>query len=516
MRDTIGRLEADFTQSQIISAGDLQHLKDKIVKQDHLIKLQKQSFDDLSTDLSSQIKSFQETVSQQSHVIKALQTQIAKTNQALQESQRNHTAEINSLKEQVTALKQNSKDDIHTTNPAVLQQPEPSTSFEDNMPNIYPDNSPTNRKPQLAETSTLSEVITSNIPTANRFLPLQNCNESDISHNREINNQQETGLETNKARDVSRRQQETGLETNTGNSSKTKPRDTPPIPAVVNKAVFLCDSNGKFLDKRKLFPSGQEFTFFRCPKIEHASTILQDEINQQSEHPQLIVIHSGTNDLTTTTPIDDFISDVSVLITQASTKFPKSKVIYSTLLPRADISLHTLSKINTKLIDSCSTLPNVHLVSHENIFSKGLDVLHDNKHLKKRHLGLFAANLVAAIRGRAKPRRSDPNQLFRSPPPSGSRSLHTTPLEDHASHVRAYSSQEKQLQPPSSRSPYASYSHVVKHGHNNSYHTYPPPTMAERMDSSASPPNDPELSKYSGAEIPKELVSFLRFIKTLL
>ena len=71
MRDTIGRLEADFTQFQIISAGDLQHLKDKIVKQDHLIKLKKQSFDDLSTDLSSQIKSFQETVSQQSHVIKA-------------------------------------------------------------------------------------------------------------------------------------------------------------------------------------------------------------------------------------------------------------------------------------------------------------------------------------------------------------------------------------------------------------------------------------------------------------
>ena len=148
-----------------------------------------------------------------------------------------------------------------------------------------------------------------------------------------------------------------------------------------------------------------------------------------------------------------------------------------------------------KTANTQQLLPNVHLVSHENIFSKGLDVLHDNKHLKKRHLGLFAANLVAAIRGRAKPRRSDPNQLFRSPSPSGSRSLHTTPLEDHASHVRAYSSQEKQLQPPSSRSPYASYSHVVKHGHNNSYHTYPPPTMAERMDSSASPPNDPELSK---------------------
>ena len=103
--------------------------------------------------------------------------------------------------------------------------------------------------------------------------------------------------------------------------------------------------------------------------------------------------------ITTTTPIDDFISDISVLITQASLMFPKSKVIYSALLPRADISLHTLSKINMKLIDRCSTLPNVYLVGHENIFSKGLDILHDNKHLKKRHLGLFPANLMAAIRG---------------------------------------------------------------------------------------------------------------------
>ena len=112
-------------------------------------------------------------------------------------------------------------------------------------------------------------------------------------------------------------------------------------------------------------------------QIEHVRTTLQDEINQESEHPHLIVIYSGTNDLTTTTPIDDFISDISVVITQASTMFPKSKVIYSTLLPRPDISLHTLSKINMKLIDRCSTLPNVHLVGHENIFSKGLDTLHE-------------------------------------------------------------------------------------------------------------------------------------------
>ena len=175
------------------------------------------------------------------------------------------------------------------------------------------------------------------------------------------------------------------------------------------KAIFLCDSNGKFLDKRKRFPPRQGFTFCRSPTITQVCTILHsDEINQESGHPQLILIHSGTNDLTLTTPIDDFISDVSVLITQASTMFPKSKIIYSNLLPRADIPLQTLSKMNMKFIDSFSKPPNVHLVTpralgvtHENIFSKETDKLHDTKHLKKRHLGSFAANLVAAVCGRA-------------------------------------------------------------------------------------------------------------------
>ena len=169
----------------------------------------------------------------------------------------------------------------------------------------------------------------------------------------------------------------------------------------------------------------------RCPKIEHARAILEDEIDKESAgHPQLIIIHTGTNDLTTTTPIDDFISDISVLITQASTKFPKSKIVYSTLLPRTDIPLHTLSKINTNLIDSCSKLPNVHLVNHDNIFSKGTEVLHDRKHLKKRHLGLFAANLKAAIRGRGKPPRANSSQLYRSSL-SSSHSFHTSPSEGY-------------------------------------------------------------------------------------
>ena len=523
MRDSLGQLEAEFTQFQIITSGDLDNIKDKIAKQDNLIKLQKQAFDDLHADLSSQINSLQEMITHQSQVINALQNesqslhkkqiQITKSNQALQESENELTVEMTSLKEQVTAFWQNSTDDKHMANSNAIQQPETSTSSEDITPGITVENRSETPKPQSKEIVTPPNIITPNIPTKNRFLPLQNSmNESDTLPNRE-DIDQNPKINSPKPRD-----------------NNVLPVKTPP--AVVNKAIFLCDSNGKFLDKRKLFPPGQEFTFYRSPTITHVRTVLQDEINQELEHPQLILIHSGTNNLTPTTPIDDFISDISVLITQASTMFPKSKIIYSTLLPRADIPLQTLLKINMKLIDSLSTLPNVHLVSHENIFSKGTDILHDIKHLKKRHLGLFAANLVAAVRGRAttKTVRSSPNPVHRPPPPT-SRPLYTTPMEvpgflTHTvknSQTGAFPTPRTQQPPPlyssyvSSSEGYSSYSDAVKHGHTSrdplpsNIQNSPLPTT---INSPASP--QPNQSDRTGVEIPKELVSFLRFIKTLL
>ena len=84
MRDTtLGQLEAEFTQFEIITSGDLDNIKDKIAKQDNLIKLQKQAFDDLHADLSSQINSIQEVITHQSQVINALQNE----NQSLHKKQ---------------------------------------------------------------------------------------------------------------------------------------------------------------------------------------------------------------------------------------------------------------------------------------------------------------------------------------------------------------------------------------------------------------------------------------------
>ena len=192
------------------------------------------------------------------------------------------------------------------------------------------------------------DLLLVNLPTENRFSVLQ---EPDSRH-REVSSQKINPPKTNQ------------------NES-----------AIINAnrhAVFLCDSNGKFLDTKRMFPPNQEVHYSWCPKIENARATLHNDIN---DSPQLLLIHTETNDLSIATPIAEFIAELSTLITEAATKFPASKIIYSTLLPCTDIPIPIITRINEQLITECSRLPNVHLINHANLFAEGIDLLHDTKHI---------------------------------------------------------------------------------------------------------------------------------------
>ncbi|KAK2571107.1 hypothetical protein P5673_003666 [Acropora cervicornis] len=60
------------------------------------------------------------------------------------------------------------------------------------------------------------------------------------------------------------------------------------------------------------------------------------------------------------------------------------------------------------------------------MFKIGTDVVQDNKHLKKRRVGLFVVNLKTAIRGRSKPSHLDPNHR---PSTSSTPLFHTSPAD---------------------------------------------------------------------------------------
>ena len=87
------------------------------------------------------------------------------------------------------------------------------------------------------------------------------------------------------------------------------------------------------------------------------------------------------------------------MITEALTRFSSSRILYSTLFPLPDIPTSTKSKINNQLVTKCSIPPNMHFVSHVNLFTKGMDVLSDDRLIRKQYIGLFPTNTLNTFYG---------------------------------------------------------------------------------------------------------------------
>uniref|UniRef100_A0A8C5MR32 Scavenger receptor cysteine-rich type 1 M130 n=1 Tax=Leptobrachium leishanense TaxID=445787 RepID=A0A8C5MR32_9ANUR len=147
------------------------------------------------------------------------------------------------------------------------------------------------------------------------------------------------------------------------------------------ETVIIMDSNGKYLNTRRLFP-GKNVTKIHCATIEQTMEVLT---NPYFTNPKQIIIHTGTNNIQTE---QKGIADkLSQLTDTAQQKFPHSKIILSCLLPRKDISNHIIQNINTELAAKTSSKPNIHLAQHPSITPEHL---YDNKHLNKQGVSHLA------------------------------------------------------------------------------------------------------------------------------
>ena len=125
---------------------------------------------------------------------------------------------------------------------------------------------------------------------------------------------------------------------------------------------------------------------------------------------------------------------------------------------------------------------NVFLVGHKNLFAYGPDVLHDDRHIKKRHIGLFATNLINAVRGKIRPTRAlCPRNTF-------------TPIQ----------------RPPSSpMGKYTSYSNAVQNNQVRLFSQHTPPAEYQETRSPFLRQKMEQGRRYNDA-IPNELISFFK------
>ncbi|ROI27697.1 hypothetical protein DPX16_23019 [Anabarilius grahami] len=176
--------------------------------------------------------------------------------------------------------------------------------------------------------------------------------------------------------------------------------------------ALLIDSNGKFIDTKKLFPQHKAVKFW-CPTTDKALELLTES---QLGRPSHIIIHTGTNDLRSQ---QDRVSDsLRAVVEKARKTFPNSKIILSTLLQRKDFHPKTINKINSSISRHCALLPNVHLAHHPDLDT---DCLYDHVHLYKNLVHIFAKRLkdVTLSRSdqtsprwsRASPKPANPTRL---------------------------------------------------------------------------------------------------------
>ncbi|RXM29900.1 hypothetical protein EOD39_18584 [Acipenser ruthenus] len=178
--------------------------------------------------------------------------------------------------------------------------------------------------------------------------------------------------------------------------------NTPAIKKTKAELALLIDSNGKYLDTRRLVP-GHQVNKICCVNTEQAMQLLD---RRTLGSPFCIVIHTGTNDLGSlrqhTSRAMKRVAD------RASLEFPDSRVVISTLLPLADTPQHMIDAINT----------DVHLAHHPAV---GPWHLYDKVHLNKKGVGGFSRTLKDAALGRGpnSPRLNTPSRAQRSKKPTG-------------------------------------------------------------------------------------------------
>lgn len=540
LRNTVGNLEADFTEFKVTNAGNLEHLKDKAAQLDHNFKVQTTTLGGLADDLENNTKLLNHDLQKHADLISKLQNEnqalqkknakISEDNATMRRTQNQLEAEITFLKDQIKALWETIQLPPETTKTSSQTSGEEmDDKFNDSTKNKAA--IPTSNDNQWSE----DEILLVNLPTSNSFSPLQ-----DLPENPPRKEPQNKPVDTN-----SQHPPKSPATNDTNNS---------------NEVIFLCDSNGKFLDMEKMFPSDQEVKYVRTPLIEHARSYLQSQIHTA---PRLLILHTGTNDLERTSSPEDLISNILILITEASTKFPSSKIFYSTLLPRSDIPTPIITSINNQLISSCSRLPNVQLVKHDNLFENQSNILYDQKHILKRYVKFFAKNLKDAIRGRARPKPTVPSntmpaQRQRSSQTQPTSSQGPKPLLHHTSYSNAVKNTPPQVprwphllqtQPPPlpfvtpqlpQRIPPTPLQNSLHHEPNASNKAFqlpmqtlpdqilpaPPPTISHQYSKTphqtfpqaakmetAGEETRPS-NKLTDSAMPQEIISFLRFIKS--
>jgi hypothetical protein len=157
------------------------------------------------------------------------------------------------------------------------------------------------------------------------------------------------------------------------------------------EVIVIGDSNTKKIDMSKIGQgtSRKRFTQYTIPE---ATDFI--ETTEVEKEPKKVMIHVGTNDIVIANGNSDtVISDFRVLIEALKKKFPRSRIIISSVFGRKDPNdklTDPIKNINNILEEICEVTPRFTYLNNGNITHQNMD---DGKHVDARGLHIFLSNI---------------------------------------------------------------------------------------------------------------------------
>lgn len=377
LRTSMANMESEFVAFKMEMTQNVQSLQDALTTPDSVTKDKfTQSENALKLRLKKVEEENKELIVSNETLTDQLRT-LSQTVKKLQDQVNSSRAKQNTLEEKYSSLKvnhDNVKEELESLKKSPVTQCNEISTEE--LP---------------ARHETPATVISPDVSLNNRFEVLQEEQEESAHTSHLIATPEAETPKLNETRRTENQQN-----TNTRNSRHDRQAAGNENNADKANIVVLCDSNGKYLKPKKLCPN-KNTTYLRCPTVKRGCEIIA---TLSFDSPELILIHTGTNDLDHSGPAEHLASEISKLVETTAKQYPSTRVLYSTLLPRQDVRPEDITTINSLIQRRCSRLANVHLIDHTNLHLSNFPILHDSKHLNRAGVKLFAKNLKSVIYGR--------------------------------------------------------------------------------------------------------------------
>lgn len=365
VRETVSKLEREIVDIRLqfesyVQTNDMSDIRDKLKQVENNTKVNRQKHNEELITIGEENKALRNDLEQ-----------VKKTCQKLQDSKSTLAQQVKSLQKELSEQKEAH---LSLLKDFKMLKDGQDDENSDSGSESESGNESSEDEVELDKKKEDLSVDTATKPTA------------DNTTNPSINTAKERSQQNKKTQPGTRHQY-------THPNSQSHPKEYKNYDTSQDKSLlFLCDSNGKYLRLNRLCPKHRAI-YERCPTIETATAIIS-EIDPEQNTPDVILIHTATNNMESNSDPQHLAEDIYQLNSFAASKFPNTQIIFSDLLPRQDMDV---SNVNRLVEESVKQLHNVSIVHHNNLLSAQEPILHDVKHLNRTGVSLFARNLTRAL-----------------------------------------------------------------------------------------------------------------------